>query len=59
MVLHMDDILVSSKYAKSHLKHLEINLSRLRGDNSYASPKKYEFMKDEALRDWPKPCVIS
>ena len=47
MVVYMDDLLIFSKDEESHLKHLEIVLSRLKENNLYVSPKKCEFMKTE------------
>lgn len=47
LVVYMDDLLIFSKDEESHMKHLEIVLSRLREHKLYVSPKKCEFMKIE------------
>lgn len=47
MVVYMDDLLIFSKDEQSHLKHLEIVLSRLKENKLFVSPKKCEFMKTE------------
>ncbi len=47
MVVYMDDLLIFSKDEKSHLKHLNIVLSRFKDHQLYVSAKKYELMKQE------------
>ena len=47
MVIYLDDLLIFSKDEESHLKHIEIVLSRLKENKLFVSPKKCEFMKTE------------
>jgi len=47
LCVYIDDLLVFSKDEQSHMRHLEIVLSRLKEHELYASPKKCEFFKEE------------
>ena len=47
MVVYKDDLLVLREDEESHIKHLNIVLSRLQDHELCMSPKKCEFMKSE------------
>ncbi len=47
LVVYMDDLLIFSKGEQSHLRHIELVLSRLKDNELFVSPKKCEFLKDE------------
>jgi hypothetical protein len=47
VVVYLDDILIFSKSAEEHLKHLKLVLNKLRQHGLYANAKKCEFFKRE------------
>lgn len=47
LVVYMDDLLIISPDAESHLGHIETVLSRLKAAKRFASPKKWQFMTKE------------
>jgi hypothetical protein len=47
VIVYLDDILVFSKNAEEHKKHLEVVLEILRKEHFYAKMSKCEFNKDE------------
>lgn len=47
LCVYIDDLLVFSKDEESHMRHLEIVLSRLKEHELYVSPKKCEFFEQE------------
>ena len=47
LCVYIDDLLVFSKDENSHMRHLDIVLSRLKEHELYVSPKKCEFFRDE------------
>ena len=47
VVVYLDDILIYSKSAEDHERHLRLVLQKLREHKFYANLKKCEFMKQE------------
>jgi len=47
LVVYMDDLLIFSRDASSHYRHVETVLTRLEEHELYVAPKKCEFMKEE------------
>ncbi len=60
-VVYMDDLLIYSKDEQSHLRHIELVLSRAEDHKLYLSPKKCEWVSKtwyriERTPRWPKEC---
>ena len=47
MIVYIDDILVCSKTAEEHARHLEEVLGRLRNNKLYANGEKSDFAHQE------------
>ncbi len=47
VVVYMDDLLIFSKDEQSHLRHIELVLSRLKDHELFVSPKKCKSLKEE------------
>lgn len=47
LVVYMDDLLIFSKDELSHIRHIELVLSRVKEHKLYVSPAKCEFLKKD------------